>query len=89
MANNEISGPSVLTHLLKEIILKKKKYFSVRAVFVPETIGSIAYINKNLNSMKKIFFQDSILHALETKGVILIFHQEEKILYQIKLLYIH
>ena len=56
MANNEISGPSVLTHLLKEIILKKKKYFSVRAVFVPETIGSIAYINKNLNSMKKNIF---------------------------------
>lgn len=56
MANNEISGPSVLTYLLKNILIKKKKHFSVRAVFVPETIGSIAYINKNLHSMRKNIF---------------------------------
>ena len=56
MANNEISGPSVLTYLLKEISNKKNKNFSVRAVFVPETIGSIAYISKNLHSMKKNIF---------------------------------
>jgi aminopeptidase-like protein len=56
MANNEISGPSVLTYLLKELIMKKNKYFSVRAVFVPETIGSIAYIHQNLSLMKKNIF---------------------------------
>ena len=56
MANNEISGPSVLTYLIKEIFNKKNKNFSVRAVFIPETIGSIAYINKNLSSMKKNIF---------------------------------
>ena len=60
MANNEISGPSVLTYLLKEIIMKKNKYFSIRAVFVPETIGSIAYIHQNLSLMKKNIFPASL-----------------------------
>jgi aminopeptidase-like protein len=32
--------------------LKNKKY-NYRFIFVPETIGSIAYINKNLKKLKK------------------------------------
>lgn len=56
MANNELSGP-VVTIKLAELLLKKQiqqnlKY-SYRIVFVPETIGSIAYIKKNIKTLKQ------------------------------------
>jgi len=56
MANNELSGPVVLTFIakwLKEIPLKDRKY-TYRLVMVPETIGSIYYISKNLESLRKV-----------------------------------
>ena len=55
MVNNELSGPSVLTSLAKEII-NKSNNFSYRIIFIPETIGSIAYLSKNLAHLKKNVF---------------------------------
>ncbi len=52
MANNETSGISVLT-FLASWIKKKKRHFTYRIIFIPETIGAIAYINKNLINLKK------------------------------------
>ena len=52
MANNETSGITVNVFLAK-LLSKKKLYYSYRFVFLPETIGSIAYINKNLKKMKE------------------------------------
>lgn len=49
MANNELSGPLIVTALAK--YLKPSKY-SVRLVLIPETLGAIAYINKNLTHLK-------------------------------------
>ena len=54
MANNEVSGPSVLTFLTKWLKSLNKKY-TYRIIFIPETIGSIAYIQKNLERLKKNF----------------------------------
>jgi len=51
MVNNELSGPAVLTGIANSL-LKKKNYYSYRFVLTPETIGSIAYISKNLKSLK-------------------------------------
>ena len=51
MANNEISGISVLTFLAK--YLCKKNYFTYRIIFIPETIGSIFYISKYKKILKK------------------------------------
>ena len=53
MANNEISGPSVLTFIAKWINSLKNKKYSYRIIFIPETIGSITYLSKNLKSLKK------------------------------------
>ena len=53
MANNELSGPCVSVYLAKWIQKLKKKKYSYRIVFLPETIGSIAYISKNLKRLKK------------------------------------
>lgn len=55
MVNNELSGPSVLTSLAKKII-KKSNYYSYRFILIPETIGSIAYLSKNLTQLKKNVF---------------------------------
>ena len=53
LANNEISGPVVTTYLLKWLKNLKNRKFDYRAVFVPETIGSIAYLSKNYQKLKE------------------------------------
>ena len=52
MANNELSGPAVTTSLALSLI-NKKNFYTYRFIFVPETIGSIAYLNKNLKNLKE------------------------------------
>ena len=53
MVNNELSGPVICASLIHYINNLKNKKYSYRFVFVPETIGSIAYISKNLKRLKK------------------------------------
>jgi aminopeptidase-like protein len=53
MANNELSGISLLTYLAKYINALENRKYSYRIIFIPETIGSIYYISKNLNELKK------------------------------------
>lgn len=53
MANNELSGPVVLTFLAKWLLGIKKPEYSYRIVFVPETIGSITYLSLNYHDMKR------------------------------------
>lgn len=55
MANNEISG-IIVTIFLSNWIKKIKKKYSYRIIFIPETIGSIAYLSKNIKYMKKNIF---------------------------------
>ena len=50
--NNELSGPVILT-LIAKIIENKKLNFNYLFLLLPETIGSIAYINKNINYLKE------------------------------------
>tara|TARA_B110000483_G_scaffold238596_1_gene315520 strand:- start:384 stop:1673 length:1290 start_codon:yes stop_codon:yes gene_type:complete len=52
MANNELSGPSLVIYLSKWLC-SKKRYYSYRLLFLPETIGAIAYIKKNILELKK------------------------------------
>ena len=53
MANNELSGPVLLSQLLKYIKSKKNLKYTYRFLLVPETIGSIAYLSKKLLDLKK------------------------------------
>ncbi len=53
MANNELSGPVVTTFLAKYIKGLVNRKYSYRILFLPETIGSLMYLSKNLTHLKQ------------------------------------
>lgn len=52
MANNELSGPVVAAFIGKWLAAEPRKY-TYRIVFVPETIGSITYLSRHLDQLKR------------------------------------
>ena len=55
MANNELSGPIVSMSLMAYFSKLPKLDKSLRFIFIPETIGSLTFLNKNLNKLQKNF----------------------------------
>jgi len=53
LANNELSGPIVSLALIKYFSKFKRLNKSIRFIFIPETIGSITFLSRNLNNLKK------------------------------------
>ncbi len=64
MANNELSGPIISIFLSKWIKNIKNRKWSYRFIFVPETIGSIAYLSKNYKKLKKNVIAGYVLTCL-------------------------
>jgi aminopeptidase-like protein len=52
LGNNELSGPVVTTFLAQWIRELPKRALSYRFVWVPETIGSIVYVSRNLETLQ-------------------------------------
>jgi aminopeptidase-like protein len=52
MANNELSGPVVAASIGKWLRTAPRRY-TYRIIFIPETIGSITYLSKNLKGLKQ------------------------------------
>ena len=53
LANDNLSGTVLTAFLARELLQRKNKY-SYRVIFVPETIGAIAYCAENEAAMKAI-----------------------------------
>ena len=53
MANNELSGPAVMTALADYINSLPNKHYTYRILFIPETIGSITYLSIHLKELKE------------------------------------
>lgn len=52
MANNECSGPALAIYIADWLKNMKKRRYTYRIIFIPETIGSITYLSKNLEYLK-------------------------------------
>jgi aminopeptidase-like protein len=68
MANNELSGPIVATFLYNRIAKWKKRNFTYRFVFVPETIGSIAYLDRFGDKIKERIYSGLVLTCVGGKA---------------------
>lgn len=64
MANNEVSGPVVTIELVKWLAALKQRRYTYRILFIPETIGSITYLSRNLEIMKKNTIAGFVLSCL-------------------------
>ena len=65
MANNELSGPVVNSALVQYIKKKfKNNYYTYKFIFIPETIGSIVYISKNIKNLKNNFLSGFIISCV-------------------------
>lgn len=51
IANDNLSGPVVTTALAKWLLAQSNLHHSYRIVFIPETIGSLVYMSRNLDDM--------------------------------------
>jgi len=49
MANDDLAGVAVLVGVVQELLKKNNLYYSYKILFLPETIGSIAYLSQNEN----------------------------------------
>ena len=52
MANDNLSGPVVTIALVRWLLMQPNLRYSYRIVFIPETIGSLVYISRNLEEMR-------------------------------------
>lgn len=53
MANNELSGPVMSVHLADWLKSLPRRRYTYRFIYIPETIGAITYLSRNLDVMKK------------------------------------
>lgn len=64
MANNEVSGPVVTIELAKWLSTLKHRRYTYRIIFIPETIGSIMYLSRNLEEMKRNMIAGFVLSCV-------------------------
>lgn len=64
MANNELSGPLVLLGLYQRLAAWKRRRFTYRFVLNPETIGSLCYLSRHAESLRKAMVAGMVLTCI-------------------------
>jgi aminopeptidase-like protein len=64
MASNELSGPIIAIGLIDYLKKINDRKYTYRFVFVPETIGSIVYLSRNLKHLKENVIAGFVLTCL-------------------------
>ena len=64
MANNELSGPVVATGIAQWISTLSNLRYTYRIIFIPETIGSIAYLSQHADYLKKYTIAGLVLTCI-------------------------
>lgn len=75
MANNELSGPLVATFLYNRLKKWENRELTYRFVFLPETIGSISFLWKYHEHLRKKIYSGVVLTCLGGKNHRLSFKQ--------------
>jgi len=65
--NDSLSGTVLALHLAK-YLMTTDNYYTYRFVFIPETIGAIVYLNKNLENMKKNIIGGYVITCVGDEG---------------------
>jgi len=68
LANDNLSGPVLATFLAKFVKNLPKRRYTYRFIFIPETIGSICYLSKNLETLKRNVVAGFVLTCLGDEG---------------------
>lgn len=68
MANNELSGPAVAIELAKWLQALPQRRYSYRILFLPETIGSLVYLSRHLDYLKKYVKAGFVLTCIGDDG---------------------
>ncbi len=68
LANNELSGPVISTFLAKYLLENNDNYYSYRFVFAPETIGTITYLSKHIEELKRNVIAGYVLTCIGDSG---------------------
>jgi aminopeptidase-like protein len=69
MANNELSGPALSTALIR-YLSETNHHYTYRFLFLPETIGSLAYLSLNYREMKENLIAGWVLTCLGDNGLL-------------------
>lgn len=68
MANNELSGPLVAAFLCRELKKKSPGYYTLRFLFMPETVGAIWYLSGNGDRLKENLTAGYVLTCIGDRG---------------------
>jgi aminopeptidase-like protein len=68
LANNELSGPLVASHLYQALTKREKLKYSYRFIFLPETIGSIYYLSVNGEDLRKKMIAGFVITCIGDAG---------------------